>query len=130
MSAYATVEQYRNDTGDNTTEELRVSATLEQQSAKLRAHLGITSKKKLTDDQQMLARLLVVDAARKTLIPPTLDGFGDVSGAKSASFSANGFQAQVAVTNPSGSAYFDRDTLNTLKKLLGKSQRIGIISPY
>ena len=128
--AYATVEEYRLDTGDQETANDRVNAVLLQQSAKLRARLSISPKKKLTEDQQALARLLVTDAARKTLVPPTLEGFGDIAGAKSASFSANGFQGSLTVSNQSGSAYFDRDTLNVLKRSLCGSNRARVICPW
>lgn len=129
-TTYATVEEYRLDTGDHESAADRVLAVLTQQSAKLRARLQISEKKRLTADQQALARLLVTDAARKTLVPPTLDGFGDITGAKAASFSANGFQGSVTIANQSGSAYFDRDTLNVLKRSLGRSARISVICPW
>lgn len=129
MSAYATVDEYRLDSGDKNTSDERIGAVLDQQSAKLRAKLGISDKRILTGDQAALARLLVTDAARKALMPPVIDGLGEVSGVKDASFSANGFSSSYSLQNPSASAYFDGDTLKALKRLLGGSQRIGTIMP-
>lgn len=129
MAAYATVEDYRADTGDSTTEEARIRPALSQQSAKLRALLGISPKRRLTEDQAELARALVVDAVRKQLVPPCVDGMGDVSGAKQVSFSANGFQSSYTLANSSGSAYFDGGMLKAFRRSLGPSQRIGAIMP-
>lgn len=130
MAVYASVEEYRLDTGDDSTPEARVESALSQQSAKLRARVGIGAARKLTADQSELAHLLVVDAARKALVPPSLDGLGDVSGASQASFSANGFQGSLTLANPSGTAYFDRDALKALVRSLGLSQRAGSIMPH
>lgn len=127
--AYATVEEYRTDTGDESTPDDRVRATLDQQSAKLRALAGIRPSRALTGDQALLARSLVTDAARKALVPVTLEGLGDVTGATQGSFSANGFQASVQLSNPSGTAYFDRSTLAALRASLGTSQAIGTLAP-
>lgn len=127
--AYATVEEYRTDTGDESTPDDRVQATLDQQSAKLRAMAGIRPSRTLTGDQALLARSLVTDAARKALVPVTLEGLGDVTGATQGSFSANGFQASVQLSNPSGTAYFDRSTLAALRAALGTSQAIGTVRP-
>lgn len=129
MAAYATVDEYRLDTGDADTSDERVQAVLDQQSAKLRAKLGISADRALTDDQGVLARLLVTDAARKALVAPSINGVDDVSGVKTTSFSANGFQSSYTLANPSGVAYFDNDTLKALRRLLGSSQRIGTIMP-
>lgn len=129
MDAYATVEEYRIDTGDDATAGDRVGAVLAQQSAKLRAKLGIAAGRKLTADQASLARLLVTDAARKALVTPAINGVGDVAGVQTTSFSANGFQESYTLANPSGTAYFDNDTLKALRRLLGGSQRIGAIMP-
>ena len=129
MEAYATVDEYRIDAGDESTSAERVEAVLTQQSAKLRAKLGIGASRALTADQAAMARLLVTDAARKALVPPTLDGLGEISGASQGSFSANGFSASASFSNPSGSAYFDRDTLAALRRSLHGSQRIGTIMP-
>lgn len=126
---YASVEDYRTDTGDSSTADDRVRATLDQQSAKLRALAGIAPSRSLTDDQALLARSLVTDAARKALVPVTIDGLGDVTGATQGSFSANGFQASVQLSNPSGTAYFDRSTLAALMRSLGTSQSIGTVAP-
>ena len=128
-NAYATVEEYRDDTGDRSSDDARVSAVLAQQSAKLRATLGIPATRALKGDAAALARLLVTDAARKQLVPPSLGGVGEVGGATQASFSANGFQESYTLSNPSGSAYFDRSTLAALKRLLGRGQRAGTVLP-
>ena len=101
-----------------------------QPSAKLRAKAGITSKRKLTEDQQAIARLLVTDAARKMLVRPSVDGLEDAIGVKQSSFSADGFQGSYTFENASGSAYFDKDTLKAFIRSLGKSQRVGTIMPY
>ncbi len=130
MGAFATVEEYRLDSGDSSTDDERVQAVLDQQSAKLRAKAGITSKRKLTEDQQAIARLLVTDAARKMLVRPSVDGLEDAIGVKQSSFSADGFQGSYTFENASGSAYFDKDTLKAFIRSLGKSQRVGTIMPY
>ena len=130
MESYATIDEYRLDAGDEATGDERIDAVLAQQSAKLRAKLGIRPGRALSEDQLGLARLLVVDAARKCLVPPEIEGLGDVTGASQASAGANGFTASVAFSNPSGSAYFDRDTLAALRKSLGGSQRMGTIAPF
>lgn len=130
MGAYATVEEYRIDSGDDETSAERVQAKLDQQSAKLRAIVGISEKTKLSDDQRLLARLLVTDSAKKALVMPTSDVFEDASGISNQSFSANGFQGSVTYANPSGTAYFDNSTLKTFKSSFRGSQSIGVISPY
>lgn len=127
--SYATVAEYRAETGDEKSPEDRVGLVLSQQSAKLRAVLGITPSRALNVDQMLLAQALVVDAARKQLVLPSVDGIGDVSGFTQGSFSANGFQASVSLQNPSGTAYFDRATLAALKSSLGSSQSIGTVCP-
>ena len=129
MGAYADVFEYRRDTGDSTTDDGRVESMLIQQSAKLRARAGITEARALTDDQAEIARFLVVDAARKALVTPRADGLGDMAGVKQSSFTANGFQGSYTFANPSGSAYFDQDTLTAFIKSLGKSQRMGFVYP-
>lgn len=129
MTAYATVAQYVQDTGDESTPASRVEAVLEQQSAKLRAVCSIGANRALTDDQLSLARLLVTDAARKSLVPVAIGGIGDIAGASQASFTANGFQSSVTLSNPSGAAYFDRSTLAALRRSLGTEQRIGFVWP-
>ena len=121
MAAYATVAEYRTDTGDEATDGARIEAVLLQQSAKLRAQAGI--------DQQALCRLLVTDAARKCLVPPCIEGLGEMVGAKQGSFTANGFQGSATFANPSGSAYFDTSTYKALLKSLGKAQRMGYVWP-
>lgn len=130
MAAYATVSEYREDTGDEDTADSRVSAVLVQQSAKLRAELGTASKRIDADeDARALARLLVTDAARKCLVRPSFDGVGEVDGATTASFTANGFQSSYTLQNPSGEAYFDRSTLRALRRLLGCGQSCGTVLP-
>ena len=111
MGAYADVFEYRRDTGDSTTDDGRVESMLIPPSAKL------------------CARYLVVDAARKALVTPRADGLGDMAGVKQSSFTANGFQGSYTFSNPSGSAYFDQDTLRAFIKSLGKSQRMGYVYP-
>lgn len=129
MSAYAMVEDYRVDTGDTASPSERVSALLEQQSAKLRAVVGINAARKLNSDQLLMARSLVVDSVHKVLASPSVGGIGDVSGAKQASFSANGFQGSYTFANPSGSAYFDGNMLKAFKRSLGGSQRMYSVMP-
>lgn len=130
MGPYATVEDYRIDSGDQTSSVERIESMLARQSAKLRALVGIRESDVLSEDALLLCRELVTDSCRKALIPPTLEGFGaDLNGATTASFSANGFQQSVTLQNPSGAAYFDRSTLSALKRLLGRGMRIGTISP-
>ena len=121
--------EYRTDTGDEATDGARVEAVLMQQSAKLRAQAGIAESRRLTSDQQALCRLLVTDAARKCLVPPTIEGLGEMVGAKQGSFTANGFQGSATFANPSGSAYFDTSTYKALLKSLGKAQRMGYVWP-
>lgn len=129
MTSYATVEEYRTDTGDQSSDEARVQAMLAQQSAKLRAKAGITETQRLTDDQLTLCRALVTDACRKALVVPTVDAFGDMTGLTQGTFSANGFSGSFQTANGSGSAYFDRDTLRALLRSLGRSQGAGTIVP-
>lgn len=118
MSAYASVEEYRTITGDETNTDTRIEAFLNQQSAKLRAECALDAARELTEDQKALAVVLVCDAARKALVPVSVDGISDITGASQASFSANGFQSSVTLSNPSGAAYFDRSTLRAFKKSL------------
>lgn len=127
--SYATVEEYRIDTGDTASGEARVQAMLAQQSAKLRARAGIAETARLTEDQLMLCRALVTDACRKALVVPTMDAFGDMTGLTQGTFSANGFSGSFQTANGSGSAYFDRDTLRALLRSLGRSQGAGTIIP-
>lgn len=128
-ASYATVEEYREDTGDASSSELRVAAVIEQQSAKLRALARIGEGRVLTEDQKSMARALVTDAARKALVPPSLGGVGEAPGIKQASFSANGFQSSATFANPSGTAYFDGSMLKALKRSLGTSQRAFTAMP-
>ncbi|MEE0238283.1 MAG: hypothetical protein U0I01_03075 [Pauljensenia sp.] len=129
--AFATVDEYRIDTGDAATDEERVAAELSRQSAKLRATLGMPRYRSLTGDARELARDLVTDAARKKLVQPVCAPMGveDLTGVSQSSFTANGFQGSFTYQNPSGTAYFDRSTLNALKRLLGRGQRIGTVCP-
>ena len=82
MVQYATVSDYRTDTQDEKTPAEKVNAALQQQSAKLRAVCGISENSKLSEDALLLARLLVVDAVRKAYAQTTLEGLGDIVGAK------------------------------------------------
>lgn len=129
--AFATVAEYRVDTGDDRTPDERVGAELSRQSAKLRATIGIGRGRALTGDAAELARDLVTDACRKKLVQPACEpmGVGDMTGVSQSSFTANGFQGSFTFQNPSGTAYFDRATLTALKRLLGRGQRMGVICP-
>ena len=124
MSSYATVAEYRIDTGDQASENESVEAALSQQSAKLRAHLRISEDEELSSDALELCRLLVTDASRKQLVKPDIPGI-DGAGVSQGSFSANSFSASFTAQSVTGSAYFDRDTLRALRRLLGRSQRAG-----
>ena len=129
--SFATVDEYRIDTGDAATPDERVAAELSRQSAKLRATLGMSRTRTLTGAAAALARDLVTDAARKKLVQPTCAPMGveDLTGVSQSSFTANGFQGSFTFQNPSGTAYFDRSTLTALKRLLGRGQRIGTVCP-
>ena len=129
MSAYATVAEYRTDSGDTTSNDARVSAMLEQQSAKLRGLVGLTEDADLSDDQATLCRALVTDACRKALVSASVEGIGDVVGVNQASFSANGFSGSYTLSNASGSAWFDRSMLSALRSLLRCTQGVGTIIP-
>ena len=129
-TTYASYDEYVERTGDEATSEERVESTLEDLSAELRAELGIADRGELGGDAAILARKVVIDAARKSLVPPTIDGFdGDLTGVKQASFTANGFTQSVTVSNSTGSAWFDSRSLARLKRLLGLGQRIGFVYP-
>lgn len=127
-AAYATYEEYVALTGDDATSQARVEALLFEQSAELRAECRISDGATLTDDQLVIARGLVVDSVRKATATTSVGGLGPLSGVTQASWMANGFQGQYTMANPSGSAYFDRQRLARLKRLLGRGQRIGTIS--
>ncbi len=129
METYATVEEYRADTGDETTPDARIETSLEQQSAKLRADCRIAEKRVLTEDQKALARFLVVDACRKQLVPVALGGVGDVAGASQVSFTADGFQSSVTLSNPTGTPRWDIQALKAFKRSLGTEQRMGYVWP-
>ena len=129
LSAYATVEEYRTDTGDSASDAARVESMLAQQSAKLRARAGIAEGRTLTDDQMLMCRALVTDACRKALVKPSVDAFGDLTGLTQGTFSANGFSGSFQNANGSGAAYFDRDTLRALMRSLGTSQGAGTVIP-
>lgn len=120
---YATVEEYRLDSGDKVSDAQRVDTMLKQQSSKLRALCAIAADEKLPEDALTLARLLVTDAVKKALAQTALEGLGQISGVKQAGFSVNGFQSNITLANPSGAAYFDRSTLRALKKILHKGQQ-------
>lgn len=128
--SYASIEEYRTMTGDESSSVMRITMALASQSAKLRAIAHIDASRTLTDDQKTLCRELVVDAVRKQLVPPTLEGFSSpLGGVTQASFSAGGFQQSVSLSNPSGSAWFDKSTLRALMDSLGTRQRIGTVMP-
>lgn len=129
MTSYATVEDYRTDTGDSASDAARVESMLAQQSAKLRARAGIAEGRTLTDDQLLMCRALVTDACRKALVKPSVDAFGDLTGLTQGTFSANGFSGSFQNANGSGAAYFDRDTLRALMRSLGTSQTSGTVIP-
>lgn len=129
MTGYATVDEYRTDTGDSTSDAARVESMLAQQSAKLRARAGIAEGRTLTDDQMLMCRALVTDACRKALVKPSVDAFGDLTGLTQGTFSANGFSGSFQNANGSGAAYFDRDTLRALMRSLGTSQTSGTVIP-
>ncbi len=129
MTSYATVDEYRTDTGDSASDAARVESMLAQQSAKLRARAGISNGRTLTDDQLLMCRALVTDACRKALVKPSVDAFGDLTGLTQGTFSANGFSGSFQNANGSGAAYFDRDTLRALMRSLGTSQGAGTIIP-
>ena len=129
MTSYATLDEYRTDSGDTESSDARVTAMLAQQSAKLRARAGITASTALTEDQLLMCRALVTDACRKALVKPSVDAFGDLSGLTQGTFSANGFSGSFQNANGSGAAYFDRDTLRALMRSLGTSQGCGTVIP-
>jgi hypothetical protein len=129
MTSYATVDEYRTDTGDSASDAARVESMLAQQSAKLRARAGIAEGRTLTEDQLLMCRALVTDACRKALVKPSVDAFGDLSGLTQGTFSANGFSGSFQNANGSGAAYFDRDTLRALMRSLGTSQGAGTVIP-
>lgn len=129
MTSYATVEDYRTDTGDSASDAARVESMLAQQSAKLRARAGIAEGRTLTEDQLLMCRALVTDACRKALVKPSVDAFGDLTGLTQGTFSANGFSGSFQNANGSGAAYFDRDTLRALMRSLGTSQCAGTAIP-
>lgn len=129
MTSYATVEDYRTDTGDSASDATRVDSMLAQQSAKLRARAGIADGRTLTEDQLLMCRALVTDACRKALVKPSVDAFGDLTGLTQGTFSANGFSGSFQNANGSGAAYFDRDTLRALMRSLGTSQTSGTVIP-
>lgn len=129
MTSYATVDEYRTDTGDSASDAARVESMLAQQSAKLRARAGIVEGRTLTEDQLLMCRALVTDACRKALVKPSVDAFGDLTGLTQGTFSANGFSGSFQNANGSGAAYFDRDTLRALMRSLGTSQGAGTVIP-
>lgn len=129
MTSYATVDEYRTDTGDSASDAARVESMLAQQSAKLRARAGITASTALTEDQLLMCRALVTDACRKALVKPSVDAFGDLTGLTQGTFSANGFSGSFQNANGSGAAYFDRDTLRALMRSLGTTQGAGTVIP-
>ena len=128
-TSYATFVEYVTATGDEVSGIEQVEQVLEDLSAELRAECGIADTGALAGDAGILARKLVVDAARKALVRPAIDGFaGDMTGARQASFTANGFTESVTLTT--GSAWFDSRSLARLKRLVGRGQRVGMVYPY
>lgn len=128
---YATVDDYRAQVPQDTTstDEL-IAVKLAQQSAKLRGDLGITESFKLSADATLLAQFLVIDAVQKSLVTPSIDGVDeDLLGVTTTSMTANGFQQSYTLTNPSGSSYWDNNTLKALKRLLGRTALVGNVSP-
>lgn len=129
-TSYATYQEYVMATGDDASDANRVESMLEELSAELRAECGITARCPLSSDATKLARKLVVDAARKALVPPSLDGFaGDLTGARQASFTANGITQSVTLASSTGSAWFDSRSLARFKRLVGRGQRWGFVYP-
>ena len=131
-TSYATYEDYVARTGDGSSSVEQVTSALEDLSAELRAECGMADGETLRGDAATLARKLVIDAARKGLVPPSLDGFEDVdlSGVRQASFTANGFTQSLTLGTYTGSAWFDSRSLARFKRLLGRSQRAGFVYPY
>ncbi len=128
-TVYATYAEYVARTEDETSTQARVEAMLEDLSAELRAECGMDDGGALEDDAAIMARKLVIDAARKALVPPTIDGFaGSLDGASQASFTANGFTQSVSISNSTGSAWFDSRSLARFRRVMGLGQRIGTIS--
>lgn len=130
MVAYATVDEYREQSGDSFSSDSLVQVKLNQQSAKLRAECGITDATELSEDALLLAQFLVIDAVKKGLVSTSIDGIGEVEGVTQTSFTANGFQQSYTLQNPSGSSYWDNRTLADLKRLLGRTMSVGIMAPY
>jgi hypothetical protein len=104
---------------------------LEDLSAELRVECDIPDNARLKGDAAIVARKLVVDAARKALVPPSLEGFEDtdLTNATQASFTANGFTKSVSLGTHTGSAWFDSSSLARLRRLVGRKQRFGYIWP-
>ena len=129
-TSYATYEEYANETGDASTDTTRVEGLLEELSAELRAECGMRDTGALSGDAGILARKLVIDAARKALVPPSIDGFDtDLSGVRQASFTANGFTQSVTLSNSTGTAWFDSRALARFKRLVGRAPRWGFVWP-
>lgn len=129
MTSYATVEEYRTGTGDAASNDARIEQMLSDQSSELRLEAGITEATRLTEDQLNLCRMLVIDACKKALVQPMTDVIGSMAGMTQVTFSANGYSGSWQNANGSGSAYFDRGKLKTLKKSLGHAQSVGTVMP-
>lgn len=131
-TVYATYDEYAGRTGDASSTREQVESTLEDLSAELRAECGVRDAGPLTGDAAILARKLVIDAARKALVPPSFEGFEDtdLEGARQVSFTANGFTKSMTLGTYTGSAWFDSRSLARLKRLLGRGQRVGFVYPY
>lgn len=129
-TVYANYDDYLTSTGDDSSDVGRVESMLEELSAELRAECGIPAGRLLSADATTLARKLVVDATRKALVPPSLDGFaGDLTGARQASFTANGITQSVTLASSTGAAWFDSRSLARFKRLVGRGQRWGFVYP-
>ncbi|MBR3318763.1 MAG: hypothetical protein IKG21_13185 [Atopobiaceae bacterium] len=128
-TSYATYAEYILATGDAASSQEQVKLVLEDLSAELRAECGISDSRTLAGDAAILARKCVVDAARKMLVRPAIDGFaGDMTNARQASFTANGITESVTLST--ASAWFDSRSLARLKRLVGRGQRVGMVYPY
>lgn len=129
--SYALISEYRLISGDTASSDDRVEAMLANLSAKLRVMAGISSTRKLTDDQRELCKTLVIDAARNALVTPDIPMFDGASmdGITQATFSANGFSGSWQMASGSGYAYFNSDALRALRKSLGTSQSVGTMVP-
>lgn len=126
---YASYQDYVALTGDTESDRARVGLLLEQQSAMLRATAGLSPTASLSDDAALLAKKLVVTSSHRALAPRMLTGLGDMSDVSQASWTADGFSASAQFANPSGDAYFDKQTLRAFLRAVGRAQSIGTVMP-